>query len=271
MSAPTISHRRPRKVWTAQEDATLSRLYATATRQSIATEIGCTTEQVKVRCRQLGFAKNTRAKWQHVEDVILCASYPDQTAAAIASQLGRSVSQVHARANRLGLTKSAAFFASPLSGRVDGHNRATTGRFQKGQLPPNAGIKGWKAGGRSAETQFKGGAKPANYVPIGTERWTTDGYLRRKTTESGVQRHDWKFVHLLLWEQHHGPVPQGHMVVFRDHDRRNITIENLELISRAEHMARHTIQNYPSELKDVMRLKGRLTRIINEATHEEQN
>lgn len=271
MSAPGAPRRRPRKAWTAAEDATLRQLHATATQQSIAAAIGCTADQVKVRCGQLGLAKKTRAEWKRNEDEILRADYADQPAASIAEQLGRPLSQVYARAHRLGLAKSEQFLASPMSGRVDGHNRATTGRFKKGQPPPNAGIKGWQAGGRAAETQFKAGAKPVNYVPIGTERCTSDGYLRRKTTETGLQRRDWKFVHLLLWEEHNGPVPEGHMVVFRDRDRRNITIENLEIVTRAEHMARHTIQNYPSELKDVMRLKGRLTRIINEASREEQN
>ena len=40
---------------------------------------------------------------------------------------------------------------------------------------------------------------------------------------------------MLLWEQRHGrPVPDGHLVLFADGDRRNFDPANLLLVSRAE-------------------------------------
>ena len=35
-----------------------------------------------------------------------------------------------------------------------------------------------------------------------------------------------------LWEQHYGPVPEGHMVTFKDGDNMNVVIENLILSNR---------------------------------------
>lgn len=42
----------------------------------------------------------------------------------------------------------------------------------------------------------------------------------------------WPLAHHILWEEHHGKVPPGHMVKFIDGDRNNIKIENLRLVSR---------------------------------------
>ena len=40
-----------------------------------------------------------------------------------------------------------------------------------------------------------------------------------------MQYHRW------VWEQEHGPIPEGFRVYFLDGDRRNCRIENLELVS----------------------------------------
>lgn len=75
-----------------------------------------------------------------------------------------------------------------------------------------------------------------------------------------------------MWEEVHGPIPDGHIVVFRaGADRENIVIENLELITRGECMKRNTIHNYPPEVKSVIRLVGKLKRTIAEAErHDSQ-
>nr|WP_288356107.1 HNH endonuclease signature motif containing protein [uncultured Pseudomonas sp.] len=89
-------------------------------------------------------------------------------------------------------------------------------------------------------------------------RFSKEGYLQRKVTDTGYPPRDWKGVHILLWEEAHGPVPSGHCLAFRDGNKRNITLENLELITRAERMRRNTIHRYPPELKGAIRTLGRL-------------
>lgn len=111
-----------------------------------------------------------------------------------------------------------------------------TGQFEKGITPWNKGTH-FKAGGRSAETRFKKGSRPQTWVPIGSEAYGKDGYLKRKVRDDappGMSRKNWKFVHVILWEEHHGPVPAKHVVIFRNGDKTDICIENLALVSRQE-------------------------------------
>jgi hypothetical protein len=116
----------------------------------------------------------------------------------------------------------------------NGWNTGRTGYFQKGNTSWNAGKKGWQAGGRSASTRFRKGQKPHTWNPIGHERVTKEGYLQRKVTDTGYTPADYVEVHRLLWEEHNGPIPEGHIVIFKDGDRTNIEIDNLMLISRGE-------------------------------------
>ncbi|WP_248555613.1 HNH endonuclease signature motif containing protein [Paraburkholderia terrae] len=97
----------------------------------------------------------------------------------------------------------------------------------------------------------------ARFATTGEERVWQDGYLFRKT-ESG-----WIAAHIALWEQHNGPVPQSHVIMFKDGDKTRIELENLACISRAEQLTRYTVVNLPEALKQVIWLKGALTRKIN--------
>ena len=41
--------------------------------------------------------------------------------------------------------------------------------------------------------------------------------------------------HILIWEEHNGKVPAGHLINFKDGNRFNFDINNLMCITRAEH------------------------------------
>ena len=43
-------------------------------------------------------------------------------------------------------------------------------------------------------------------------------------------------LHLAVWRKHRGPIPDGHHVHHRDEDRSHNWIDNLECITRAEHL-----------------------------------
>ena len=51
----------------------------------------------------------------------------------------------------------------------------------------------------------------------------------------------WELVHQRVWRAAHGAVPAGHAVVFKDGDKRNTKLGNLELVTRAELMRRNSI------------------------------
>lgn len=117
------------------------------------------------------------------------------------------------------------------------HNRkissGLTGQFEKGHLPANKGTKGvHNVGGN--RTSFKKGQKPPNHKPVGTERIDRDGYTLIKVSDVGAWHERWRLKHVVMWEEVHGSIPIGHCLIFLDGDKSNLTLENLQLISRKQ-------------------------------------
>jgi hypothetical protein len=100
------------------------------------------------------------------------------------------------------------------------------------------------------------------YKPIGTERVAKDGYLQRKVNDDLPLQARWRAVHVLLWEAAHGPVPKGHAIAFRNGDKRDIRLDNLQCISRRELMARNSVHNLPKPLAETIQLLGALNHVI---------
>lgn len=192
-----------------------------------------------------------RKRWSKPESEELTKLYPTTLAKDLAKHFDCKVAQIYNRANKLGLHKDQEWLMSYYKENYKGHERT---QFQKGMKSWNKGMKGLQIGGK--ETQFKKGQAPHNTKPIGYRSFR-DGYLVEKM-EKGFE-----FVHVLLWKQHNGEIPKGMFVVFKDRNKNNITIDNLEIITRVEHMRRNHIQNLPEELKEVVHLKKSLTRKIN--------
>lgn len=197
--------------------------------------------------------------WQPEQLEMLRQYYPDTRTCDLVDLIGRPRNSIYAKASELNLAKSDAFLASLASGRTSGNQGKGT-RFVKGHQTWN---KGKKIQVRDGGTRFKKGQMPHNWHPIGHERITDDGYLQRKMTDTGVSRRDYRAVHVMLWEQHHGPIPKKHLVIFKDRDKTNITIENLDCISMAENMRRNSYHNYPKEVAKLVQLRGVLNRQIN--------
>lgn len=200
---------------------------------------------------------------------VVRARFPHRPTAEIARRLGRSEAAVRGLAQRLDLRKTEAYLASPAACRLrrgDEVGKAT--RFRKGHVPANKGLRrpGWCAG-RMSETWFRKGDRPHTWVPIGKDVVDPEGYRKRKVADdrSRPSRFNWKFVHILVWEAEHGPVPAGHAIAFKNGDRRDIRRENLELVSRRELMRRNSIHRLPRALKSVIHLRGALVRRIRRA------
>jgi hypothetical protein len=200
--------------------------------------------------------------------------YPDYTAEVVARTIGCSVKAVYTKAHELGLSKSAEWIAEQAREAMSRLNHGgRRSQFTKGFTPWNKGIKGstgTQDGCRA--TQFRPGRLPQdarNYVPIGSERMTKDGYLERKVTDDQdlVPARRWVAVHRLVWEATHGPVPAGHVVIFRPGQKTiikaEITVDRLELVSRRELMLRNTVHRHGPEIARVHQLRGAITRQIN--------
>lgn len=102
------------------------------------------------------------------------------------------------------------------------------GRFKKGHIPHNKGIKGVFKGDKS--TWFKNGHKPFNYRPIGSERVNVDGYVEIKVADPNK----WEAKHRVIWEKHYGKIPDGYSVIFSDKNKENLDINNLMLVSKKQ-------------------------------------
>lgn len=197
----------------------------------------------------------------------LTSLYPDTRTDTLADQMGMSVKRLYAKAKKLGLKKSEAYLASPDACRLRrDDNPGIATRFQPGGVSWNKGLH-YVAGGRSAETRFKpghrGGKALEVYQPIGTERISKDGYRQVKINDDFPLQSRWRGVHIVAWEEVNGPLPKGYAIVFRDGNKLNVAIENLECISRADLMRRNTYHRYPKEIAALVQLRGALNRRIN--------
>lgn len=113
-------------------------------------------------------------------------------------------------------------------------NSGLTGHFKKGNVPFTKGKKGYYAPGME-KGWFDKGHQPWNDVPVGTVLEKGGGYLWKKVSDKpGSWLQNWRQLHLLIWEEANGPVPDGYRVIFKDGNRQNCALENLMLVSLAE-------------------------------------
>ena len=137
--------------------------------------------------------------------------------------------------------------------------------FKKGSIPFSKGKKQTdyaspEAIERMKKGQFKNGHKPHNTNEIGYETFRSDksgrNYIFIKT-ETGMRL---KQVH--IWEQANGKVPKGHKVVFKDGNTMNCNIDNLELLSNAQLLERNSLNNYPKDIIEIIRIKSKINKQI---------
>lgn len=210
--------------------------------------------------------KPRRAPWTKRELEYLAAHYATTRTADIAAHLARRVSQVSARAYVMGLRKDSATIARMARAEVkDPRPPFQSTKFQPGHVPHNKGQKGWQAGGRARETQYRAGQAPHNARPLGSVRLDKNGLIQVKVADEGYGPRDWRGLHALLWELQHGPIPPGHLVIFADGNRRNFAAPNLLLVSCAENLARNSIHTrYPRELARTINALGQFKRRLRE-------
>jgi hypothetical protein len=252
--------------WPKPDVARLRELYPRYRIREVAKLLGRKTEAVRSAIHRFGFGN--RKYWTADEISRLRELYPAMSNTDLAQVFGRTRSAIDGAGSAFGLTKTPEYLAA--------HARLQKGarigiefQFQKGSSPVNKGVRrpGY-APGRMGQSQFVKGARPLNWKPIGTITTDVDGYQHIKAREplpgepSGTgNRGSWPFLHVHIWEQHHGPVPPGHVIAFKDGKRQDCAIGNLECISRADLARRNAMWNrFPPELIDAIQLNGALKR-----------
>ena len=99
-----------------------------------------------------------------------------------------------------------------------------TGQFEKGNVSHNKG----KYVRYSPSTEFKKGEYPHNYRPVGSERINADGYVEVKIADPKK----WKGKHRIVWEELHGAIPKGHVIIFGNGNKLDLSPDNLILVPR---------------------------------------
>lgn len=273
MSSKLQPARRPRgrgKKWTMAELRKLRTVYPEHPQKECARILGRGLESVKSKALVLHLRRiRNYRRWLPRDIAELRRLYPNGWPRDLVCHFGRPMVNIQAAAHRYGIKKDAAFVreAGRLSAR---HANVRAVQFKKGHVPVNKGLRrpGWFAG-RMRETQFKKGNRPHTWLPVGTVQPNADGYLRMKvrddseaTAGKGGSSTNWMFVHRMVWESAHGPIPPGHRIWWKDANHNNCALENLELLADQEHMARTTIHNLPPELKEVIYVHTGLKRRI---------
>ena len=219
----------------------------------------------------------TRRHLDAHDEHTLRALYPHVPTHWVARVLDRTVTATYAAALRLGLRKTDEYLASEHASRLRrGDNVGWAHRFPKGHVPANKGKPmPPEVRAKCARTMFKkghmGGRAAQLVQPLGALRFDKKhGCLQRKVTTQGRGAQRWKSVHRLVWEAAHGPTPAGHIVVFKPgrHTLKEaeITLDRLELLSRAENMRRNSVHNLPRALVRAVQLRGAIHRQINRRT-----
>ncbi|WP_426576718.1 HNH endonuclease signature motif containing protein [Xenorhabdus stockiae] len=101
---------------------------------------------------------------------------------------------------------------------------------------------------------------PHNTRPVGTERINADGYVYVKVNKSKR----WKLKHHVVWEAHHGKLPAGVVVIFKDGNQENFHIDNLLMVTRQENVILNKLYpNTPAEYKQTSAYLARILMTVN--------
>lgn len=199
--------------------------------------------------------------WTDDEIKLLKQVYPNMYSEDAAKLFNCTTRQVYNAASKFKIKKSKEWMQVELQRQAKRlHIVGKDVRFQPGHIPAN---KGQKMNADQYEkckfTMFSKGNKPHNIKWDGYERITVDGY-----TEVRVSERVFKLKHRMIWEEANGPIPPGMIVIFKDKNKKNFDINNLELITRAEGVNRNRYTQYPPELRNLIKLNNKLKKKLNE-------
>ena len=192
-------------------------------------------------------------RWTQKEMDILTQMYPNTSTKELCKLLERNIYAVYGQVFKMKLKKSPEYLKEHIYTIVP--NKKT--QFTKGHKVWNKGLKlGGEFGGKA--TQFPKGYKPHNWKPEGSIRTNVDGYQEIKVGKKYV------CMHRHLYVNHVGNVSNDEVIRFKDGDKTNLDLNNLEKISRKEHAIRNSVHNLPEQLKEVVKLKRTITKLITE-------
>lgn len=203
-----------------------------------------------------------RVIWTDDEIEFLKNNYENTLTSELAVMLGKNLKAVYSMAQSLKIRKSQAFIKS-FGSTLAQHPAALANRIQAGNVPHNKDKKMPEhIRNKVLHTFFKQGHLPHNTKSDGALSKRSDGYW---WTRVGLA--DWKQMHRVVWEQANGPLQPNEVVRFKDGNKDNYQLDNLELTTKQGNMQKNTIHRYPVEIKQTIRQINKLNKIIQK--HEE--
>lgn len=172
--------------------------------------------------------KNSDPEWTQEQIDLLRELYPNMLTRTLAERIGRPYLATKRKATQLALKKTEDYMLKHAP------------RFRLGQKLPMESL-----------------SNPP--FPVGTEVFR-HGCVMRKTSETGDRSVDWKYVHRIVWEEAHGPIPCGYRITFKNGNTADSSLENLALVTAAENsrIAGQIYGSYPKELRQALFALGRL-------------
>jgi HNH endonuclease len=94
---------------------------------------------------------------------------------------------------------------------------------------------------RNEKGQFLPGMPPENRMPIGSIRIRTrhKRYGEQRAWIKVAEPNTWQLLARYQWEKHHGAIPKGLGIHHKDENTLHDAIDNLELVSKKDHLALH--------------------------------
>lgn len=201
--------------------------------------------------------------------------YPNEDTKELADELGLPIDRIYYIVNKYGIKKSQEYLDNwRLSGRGRMIEHGKAHRFTKGHLSWNKDkspkdYMNDESYEKIAKTQFKKGNLPPN-----TKH---DGAISLRHDKSGksyyfirLSKAKWMQLHVKIYQDAYGPIPKNHIIVFKDRNTLNVTLENLECITRKENMLRNTLHRLTPEIKQTIRVLTKLKKHIKNGKKQNQ-
>lgn len=91
----------------------------------------------------------------------------------------------------------------------------------------------------SPDSEWKKGQRGHNWTPVGTVTVRNDKNGTPRAYVKVAEPAKWRERAAVVWEQVNGPLPAGLVIHHKDRDSLNDTPDNLQAMTRAEHIAEH--------------------------------
>ena len=198
--------------------------------------------------KRIGKTSYTSEQDQYIRD-----NYLTMPVKRIASDINGSSTGVYGRLKAMELTIPENVV----------EQRKKESQFKHGIIPANKGKKQPEYMTQESIERTKGTRFHKGNLPHNT--YGQDNIIVDRKDKTGIKYQwiklshgKWRALHVHLWLQSFGKIPKDYIIIFKDGNTKNCSLDNLEAITRKENMLRNSIQRFPKELKEVIILNSKI-------------